>query len=53
MKECPALGRTIWEHNARGIDDVRVAYHLLIGRVLRAAGIGETEEEIINGNNNR
>jgi chromosome partitioning protein len=53
VKECPALGKTIYEHTARGLDEVRVAYHLLIGRVLKAAGKDvEIEEEIVHGNNN-
>lgn len=38
VAEAVALGKTIFEHNARGIEAVRVGYSHLMGRVMAKAG---------------
>lgn len=44
VAEAVALGRTIYEHNARGLSDVKTGYSRLLERVLRLAGIQEMAE---------
>jgi hypothetical protein len=52
VAEATSLGRTIWEHNAPGIQPVRVGYSYLLGRVMSLAGQAQrSEADIAEGAN--
>ena len=50
VAEAVAVGRTIWEYKAQGIDDVRMAYSWLVSRITSGVGASlEAVEEVVDG----